>query len=284
MNNKLSSIKILGTSITNAPKQEVLEYIIKGLEAKSDKFYIVTPNPEILMYAFKHKEYQEVLNDAQVSLPDGIGVLVSGRLLKKHIIGRITGVDMMQELCCQASKRGLTVGFLGGKGNVAEKTSLCLQKKYPELIVNFAGEEWNNNFSGPASSFLPASAPDSDEQLRAVGSLPTTVTQKRFSVSPVSKFQLPTTNPHIDLLFVAFGFPKQEEWIAKNLESLPITCAMGVGGAFDYISGKVPRAPKFMRKIGMEWAYRLARQPWRLKRQLVLPQFAIEVLKEKIGR
>src|SRR3989344_5739434 len=114
MDKRLSSIEILGTKITNAPKREVLEYIIKGLETK-------------------HQEYQEVLNDAQVSLPDGVGVLMSGRLLKKHIIGRITGVDMMYDLCHQASERGLTVGFLGGKGDVAEKTSLCLQKKYPGL-------------------------------------------------------------------------------------------------------------------------------------------------------
>src|SRR3989344_8075883 len=133
MDKRLSSIEILGTKITNAPKREVLEYIIKGLATKHHKFYIVTPNPEILMYAAKHKEYQEVLNHAQVSLPDGVGVLMSGRLLKKHIIGRITGVDMMYDLCHQASERGLTVGFLGGKGDVAEKTSLCLQKKYPGL-------------------------------------------------------------------------------------------------------------------------------------------------------
>ena len=260
MDKRLSSIEILGTKITNAPKREVLEYIIKGLETKHQKFYIVTPNPEILMYAAKHKEYQEVLNHASVSLPDGIGVLISGRLLKKHIIGRITGVDMMQELCHQASKRGLTVGFLGGRASVAEKTSLCLQKKYPGLIVSFASSE----------DRLPRISKES---------IHTDSTHQRES-NPNPRKSL----AHIDLLFVAFGFPKQEEWIAKNLPNINVTAAMGVGGACDYMSGKVPRAPKFIRSIGMEWAYRLVLQPWRLKRQLVLPQFAIAVFKEKIRK
>ena len=267
MNSKLSSIKILGTSITSASKRKVLEYIIKGLETKYQKFYIVTPNPEIMMYAVKHKEYQEVLNHAQVSLPDGIGVLISGRILKKQIIGRITGVDMMYELCHQASKRGLTVGFLGGRARVAEKTSLCLQKKYPGLIVSFAGEEWPDNF------------------LQAKKYQVSSITYQANANQEIlnTKYVIPNTT-HIDILFVAFGFPKQEEWIAKNLESLPVTAAMGVGGACDYISGIVPRAPKFVQNIGMEWAYRLVRQPWRFKRQLVLPQFILSVVKEKMDR
>lgn len=274
MDNKLSSIKILGTSITNAPKWEVLEYILKGLETKHQKFYIVTPNPEILMYAKGHAEFRSILNDAQVSLPDGIGVLISGRILRKNIIGRITGVDMMQELCYQASKRGLTVGFLGGRGNVAEKTSLCLQKKYPGLIVTFVGEEW-----------LPRKSdcrlPISEES----GKLRLQIDDKKNIASSIQKSEIrnqSSQDVHVDILFVAFGFPKQEEWIAKNLENLPITCAMGVGGAFDYISGKVSRAPKFIRAIGMEWAYRLVRQPWRIKRQLVLLQFILEIVKEKL--
>jgi len=84
----------------------------------------------------------------------------------------------------------------------------------------------------------------------------------------------------VDILFVAYGFPKQEEWIAKNLPKLPVKAAMGVGGAFDYISGNVSRAPFFVRAIGLEWLFRLIRQPWRIKRQLRLATFILLVIKE----
>ena len=85
----------------------------------------------------------------------------------------------------------------------------------------------------------------------------------------------------IDILFVAFGWSKQERWIDKNLPKIPVKVAMGVGGSFDYISGVVPRAPKFVRSLGLEWLFRLIRQPWRFRRQLVLPKFFFLVLKEK---
>jgi len=88
----------------------------------------------------------------------------------------------------------------------------------------------------------------------------------------------------IDILFVAFGAPKQEFWISENLDKIPVKIAIGVGGAFDYISGKIPRAPFFVRKLGMEWLFRLLVQPWRIKRQLSLIEFAWLVIKEKLSR
>ncbi len=88
----------------------------------------------------------------------------------------------------------------------------------------------------------------------------------------------------IDILFVAFGFPKQEEWIAKNLASLPVIAAMGVGGAFDYLSGEVVRAPRFIRRIGFEWLFRLVKQPWRLKRQKALLVFIWLVVRQRLSR
>lgn len=235
MNIELSSTKILRTSITTSPKEDILEYIFKRLENKTGKFYIVTPNPEILVFASASKAYQSLLNGASVSLPDGIGVLIAGKMQKKQIKARITGVDFMLELCREASKQGFTIGLLGGRGGVAERTSECLAQKHPGLRIVFTGEEFPIGFV-----------------------------------------------PHIDILFVAYGAPMQEEWIAKNLPNIKVTLAMGVGGAFDYVSGKVSRAPKLVRSIGMEWAYRLARQPWRIKRQMALPVFVAKVLKEKL--
>lgn len=237
MNIQLPSIKILGTSVTTAPKNQILEYILKRLENRDKKFYIVTPNPEIITFASASKEYQDILNGAEVSIPDGMGVLVAGKLLKKDIRARITGVDLMLELCHEASKRGLSIGLLGGRDGVAERTAECLVKKYPGLRIVLTTEEFPIGFV-----------------------------------------------PHIDILFVAFGFPKQERWIAKNLPDIKVSVAMGVGGAFDYISGKVPRAPKVVRDMGMEWVFRLVRQPWRIRRQLALPVFVGKVLRERFAQ
>ncbi len=242
MDTQLPSQKILGTKITNASKAEVLEYICKRIEKKGKKFYIVTPNPEILVKATRSKEFQAILNDAEVSLADGIGVLAAGRMLKKHIKERITGVDMMLELVRESAKRGFSIGLLGGRGSVAEETAKCLREKYPDLVVKFASADW-----------------------------------------PLPNSHLPSPISHIDILFVALGAPKQEEWIVESLKDIDVTCAMAVGGAFDYISGKVPRAPKLVRTVGMEWAFRLIRQPWRAKRQLALPVFAAKVIKERIN-
>jgi N-acetylglucosaminyldiphosphoundecaprenol N-acetyl-beta-D-mannosaminyltransferase len=278
MSNNLSSIKILDVNITTSSKKEILEYIFKSLDNSSQKQYIVTPNPEILIYAKNHPKFKAILNNATVSLPDGIGVLMADRISKKKIIGRITGVDFMDEMCCEASKRPVIVGFLGGRGNVAEKTAERLLKKYPTLKVGFAGEEWNEE----GFKIYDLRLKNSISSSSTAGAM-----QDISPRTPLQVSQLPTTNyklqtNHIDILFVAFGFPKQEEWIYENLPKINVRLAMGVGGSFDYVSGKVSRAPKFMRNIGMEWVYRLAKEPWRVKRQLALPKFALEVLKERL--
>jgi N-acetylglucosaminyldiphosphoundecaprenol N-acetyl-beta-D-mannosaminyltransferase len=297
MKDNLPSIKILGTEITIASEKDILEYIIKRIRKSTKKFYIVTPNPEILIHATRSKSFQAILNGAMVSIPDGIGVPIAGRILRKQIIGRVTGVDLMDELCRESALQGLTVGFLGGRGGVAELTAECLREKYPGLIVKFVGEEWDSNTASDRGPATPhphsSSSPLTSFGLRVNngGSPVASPLTNKYAASDDSHHasQLSTTNykqqtNHIDILFVAFGFPRQEEWIAKNLPNIDVTVAMGVGGAFDYISGKVHRAPKFVRRVGMEWAFRLGRQPWRVRRQLALPVFVYQVTKEKLHR
>ncbi len=255
--NKSSLVKneVLGVSVTSSSEENILEYIVKKIESYAEdkeKLLIVTPNPEILVYANKHKEFRDILNQAQISLPDGVGVLWAGRVLGKPFQQRITGVDFMKSLCKEVIRKPITVGFLGGRGGVAEVTSKCLQKAYPGLKVGFVGEE-----PGGISNF-------------------------KFQISNAQSRRFEETIT-CDILFVAFGFPKQEEWMAENLEKLDVKVMMGVGGAFDYISGKVPRAPKLIRAIGFEWLYRLLRQPWRWKRQLALVEFVGLVLREKFS-
>lgn len=226
---------ILGVGVTNDKKETILEFIVNFIKKTQKNCYIVTPNPEIIVRAVKDISFKAILNNAEVALCDGVGVTIAGNMLNKPFKERFTGVDMVDELCKKAAKRSMTVGFLGGRSGVAEKTSECLQKKYPGLVVSFAGEDWNNS------------------------------------------------KAKVDILFVALGVPKQEKWMVENLNKIPVRVMVGVGGAFDYISGKVLRAPVVIQKIGFEWLFRLIVQPWRIKRQLTLIEFMFLVLKEKFN-
>ncbi len=242
---------ILDVGITNATKKDILEYIFTSIEKKTKPYFVVTPNPEILVFARKHESFQAILNKASLALPDGIGITIAGKILGKPFKERLTGTDFVDALCGEIVRLGerhvkkpITIGFLGGRQNIAEKTADCLARKYPGLKVVFAAPEWPaSTLKNPSSTF----------------------------------YHLPSS---LDILFVAFGFPKQEEWMAENIGKIPVRAVIGVGGAFDYISGRVGRAPLFLRRLGLEWLYRLIRQPWRLKRQLALLEFVILIFRE----
>lgn len=228
---------ILGVGLTNAPKDEILEYVDVLVKKTSKTAMIVTPNPEIAVFATEHPDFKVLLNKADLALCDGVGLSLAARILHKPLKERITGVDFMKSLCEKSVEKAYTIGFLGGKPGVAERTAECLRKEYPGLRVHFTGAEWD---------------------------------ARRFPKNGV------------DILFVAYGFPKQEEWIAKHQDILPVKVAMGVGGAFDYISGDVMRAPFVVRAIGLEWLFRLIRQPWRWRRQTALLTFLMLVFRERM--
>lgn len=272
MNNKKN---ILGVGITNATKKEVLEYIVKNIENFKKKFFIVTPNPEFLVLASKNLEFKNILNKAELASADGVGVIIAGKILGRPLKSRFTGVDLVESLCEVVAEKPITVGFLGGGPGVAELCAECLQKKYPGLKVSFVGKEWpNNEIDGRKSKI-------EDGNLKI---------EDRKSIQHLSSNikNLPSTFHHlpssIDILFVAFGAPKQEFWISENLDKIPVKVAIGVGGAFDYISGKTSRAPLFLRSIGFEWLFRLIIQPWRIWRQLSLLKFIWLVFKERMNQ
>lgn len=208
---------VLGVKIDDINMEEAIS-IVDGWLSDSKKHYIVTPNPEFLVTAQKDPQFRKILNNADLAIPDGVGLRLGG------IKYTVAGTDLMETLCDLASKKDLTVGLLGGRDGVAEEAGECLIGRYPGLKVGFISKEW-------------------------------------------------TEGESVDLLFVAFGHPKQEKWIFKKLPMLNVKVAMGVGGAFDYISGKVPRAPIWMRNLGLEWLFRLSVQPWRIKRQLSLLKY-----------
>jgi N-acetylglucosaminyldiphosphoundecaprenol N-acetyl-beta-D-mannosaminyltransferase len=272
----LKSNRLLGVKITNEPIEEILEYVYRRLDTAEKKLFIVTPNPEILVYADKNPEYKKILNEADLSLPDGIGVFLASGLLGAPLKERIPGVDFMEELCRSSREKAVSIGLLGGKQGIAKRTAECLKEKYPWIKVAFSAAEW------PDSLFdLPF-----DKKVEK-GSTAAEVFEELFDM-PVSykeKGRLEQRKASsLDILFVAYGFPKQEEWIYKHLEKLPVKAAMGVGGAFDYISGDVVRAPYLIRAMGFEWLFRLIRQPWRIKRQLALLEFIRLVFKQRFNK
>ncbi len=231
-------VEILGVKIDNLNFREAIKKVGVLID-DGKKHYAVTPNPEFLVAAHSDLKFREILNKADLAVPDGIGLLWASRLLDKPLCERVTGTDLVDALCGIAAKKSWKVGFLGAGSGVAGKAASVLKEKYPKLKVVLACEEWENN----------------------------------FSVAEVG---------YVDLLFVAFGQVKQEKWIAENLDRIPVKVAMGIGGALDFIAGNKKRAPLWVRKMGLEWLFRLIQEPWRIRRQLALPYFVWLVLKEKM--
>lgn len=234
----------LGIKIDEITKEKALqrvsEFLSGGLPgealAKTGQYKIFTPNPEFVVKAQKDEYFKKVLNSGDLNLCDGKGL----ELFNK--IKRITGVDFMLEICRLAAEHGKSVYLLGsGSDEVVRKTVENLQMQFPGLkIVGYdKGPMINENIQYPISNILPTN--NSTIQ------------------------QINQSNPSI--LFVAFGMGKQEKWIYENLSKMPsVKIAMGVGGSFDFISGKIKRAPLFLRQLGLEWLYRLIQEPHRIGR------------------
>lgn len=214
----------------------------------NEKRYIVTPNPEFVVAAQKNAEFKRILKNADLSITDGLGIQIAARFLGIPVPQRITGTDFMIELCKKFAEARIPIFLLGGENGAAKK---CAEK----LKENFPGLQIAGIFEGVANE-----AGD------------------RETINTIN-----ATNAQV--VFVAYGALKQEKWIARNLHKLTnIKAAIGVGGAFNYISGEISRAPIFMRKMGLEWLWRLFRQPKRLGRIFrAVIIFPLLVLKEKIG-
>lgn len=239
--------EILGVKIAPCTKEEVMTYLTKQITQKKRTF-VVTPNPEILLIAQKDHVFKKILNKADVAIPDGIGLVIASRFVgDMKIPERVTGTDIMQKLCAIAPKHGWKIFLLGAQPGVAEQTAKILQKKH-------AGIKIVGHYSG---SPLPAE----DAYLT-----------KKITLSGA------------DILFVAYGAPVQEKWIARNWKKIPnILCAIGIGGAFDFIAGIQKRAPQWMQKYGIEWLWRVMQEPHRIKRIWnATVVFPYTILKEKV--
>jgi len=242
---------LLGIKIDPVRKSSILEQIIKYISQPAGFFHIVSLNPENLVLTTENQEFKKVVETAQIKLIDGVGVALAGRLLNIRTGDRLTGVDMVNELLKVADRMSLRVLLIGGKPNLAESLSNCQQLKYPQAKIS--GLEGFKNIKKPTKK--------EEEAL--------------FDIVAVRKPQI---------VMAAFGSPEQELWFWHNRASLNGIVCIGVGGAFDYLSGTISRAPKIIQKIGLEWLCRLVRQPWRWRRQLRLLKFIWTVMKEKVKK
>ena len=202
---------------------------------------ICTVNPEFLVDAQRDPAFAATLARADLRVPDGAGVLWAARRMGRPLRERVTGSDGVAYICERAAQRGWRVYFLGAASGVAERTAAILAARYPGLQVAgcYAGS--------PAEAEWPA------------------ILARLEAATP-------------DILFVAYGHPRQDFWIDRRRHALPAAVAIGVGGAFDFVAGVAPRAPMWMRRNNLEWLHRLITQPWRWRRMLKLPVFVGLVL------
>lgn len=235
-------VDILGITVDEYSMQETIEKICQAVEKKQVAIRVVTANPEMIYASGKDQHLKKLINSADIITADGVGVVWAARYLGTPIQERVTGIDLVQALFPAADKHKWRIFFLGGKPGVAERAGNQVARKYPGI----RWEESHGYF-------------DSEEE----GHL----------IERIRCFQP-------DILLVGLGAPRQEYWIAEHYELA--TVSVGVGGSFDALAGNVVRAPKRVQDYKIEWLYRLWKEPWRWKRQSILPRFVIKVLWQRL--
>src|SRR2546421_11190123 len=242
-----ASVYVLGVRVDRISQQEALdrvEQMIARRQANGNALacqQIVTVNPEFVMAAQRNKDFCVAINSASLVLADGIGVVWATRYLGRPTPERVTGSDTLPVLAQRCAASGYRLYLLGAAAGIAEAAGARLQELAPGLVI--------------AGTYAGSPAPNEEEEI---------IERVRAA--------------HADVLCVAYGAPAQDLWIWRNLAQLPVAVAIGVGGAYDFLSGRQQRAPVFLRKLGLEWLYRLYREPWRWRRMLALPRFAMRVI------
>lgn len=234
----IEKVNILGAKVFKVTMETAKEIALGFFEGEGGKV-IYTPNSEIILYASRNAEFMDKLNSADLLIPDGIGVVYGAKILRNPLYERVAGFDLLKELFPVMASEGYSVYLLGAKPAVAEAAGEKLKKEYPGLVI-----------AGTHDGYFT----DDSEVIADIN-------EKRP-----------------DLLLVCLGFPKQENWIYDNRDKLKVKAMIGAGGCLDVFSGITERAPEFYCKHGIEWLYRLKKEPWRFMRMTALPVFALKVL------
>lgn len=210
-----------------------------------EKVNIISGNPEVLYNGIYEKELFDIFTSkSAVIIPDGIGTVLASKMVKSPVKEKIAGIEVMELIIKQCSEDGKGIYLLGAKEEVVSACAAKLKEKYPNLDI--AG--FHNGY---------------------------------FDLDNCSDIIDEIKNKKPEAVFAAMGSPRQDRFILKYMEQLPVKIFMGVGGSFDVISGNINRAPRWMINLGLEWLYRVSKEPWRIKRLVSIPRFLIEVLLHK---
>ncbi|NLM51178.1 MAG: WecB/TagA/CpsF family glycosyltransferase [Clostridiaceae bacterium] len=233
-----NTARILNTNIDKITMDEAVDFVLSALK-NGEKRVIYTPNSEIVMLAYEDSSFSDILNSADLTVPDGIGVVYASRILKDPIKERVAGFDLVNAVFDRIKDTNYTVFLLGASPGVAEKAKENLEKMYPGIKI-----------IGVHDGYFK----DGQKVCDYISSL-----------SP-------------DILLVCLGAPKQERWIYEHKDKISAKIFIGAGGSLDVFAGNVKRAPLAWQKMGLEWLYRLIKQPSRFFRMLSLPKFLITVI------
>ena len=235
-------VDVLGVAFDNVTMDEAADRALAMLE--EDRPHLVaTPNPEIVQRANQDPEFAGILAKADLVVPDGVGVIYAAKILGRPLKARVPGIDLASSLLSRIAGTGKRLFLLGAAPGVAEQAAVNLRAAYPGLVV-----------CGVHDGYFQEGGPVA-EAVRAA---------------------------RADLVFVCLGAPKQEKWIAANGEAAGARLYIGLGGAMDVFAGKVERAPEKFQRLGLEWLYRLAKEPSRIGRMVKLPLFLVSAAGAKI--
>ena len=241
----VESLDILGCRLDLVNARQAASRIL-ALARQSAGAQIVTLGTEMVVLAQKDERFRSIVNASALSLCDTIGLLAVARRRGAALRERVTGVELTERLCALAAKEDVPVYFLGGSDGVAADAAAILEVRFPGLRV-----------AGTGHGFF-----SEDETPNVVAAI---------------------AQSGAKLLFVGMGSPRQELWLASHLRETGCGAGIGVGGSLDVLGGRVERAPHIFRRYGLEWLYRLAKEPHRWRRQLALPRFVWLVALDRLG-
>ncbi len=221
-------ITLLGVRVDDVTMDETLAQVGAFVQA-GGPHQIVTVNPEFVMAAQHNQAFADVLHRADLAVPDGAGLALAARWTQQQLRGRVAGVELCERLASLSAQYGWRLFLLGAAPGVADEAAAALKRRFPAMVL--------------AGTFAGSPRPVDEAHIQSL---------------------IAAAKP--DVLLVAYGAPAQDLWIARNQPLLQVPVAIGVGGTFDYLSGRVLRAPLWMQRLGLEWLFRLVRQPWRWKR------------------
>lgn len=239
----MNRIDILGTEFDNISIVDAVEYAWGTLSARKAALF-VTPNSEMVLDARKNRLLRSAIRAAELVLPDGIGVIYASRILGTPIMAKVAGIDFASALLARMGEQGKSAYLLGAKPGVADKAAETLCRKYPGLVIAGASDGY----------FVDDTA----------------IIEKINASDP-------------DFLMVCLGSPKQEQWMIKNRDRLKVGAMAGLGGVLDVYAGTVERAPQKWIDMGLEWLYRLIKEPRRITRMLKLPGIIVGAILERLG-